>query len=1010
MKKYIKNIGKLILMIMILFAGSSQLLAKTYQKVTGIVMNGDKTPAVNLIVTETKSGAIATTNNRGKFSIDNVQGDVLTIKKGEDIIKQIQVDSSYVEIFLDRLFEDEQVAVAFGVQKRSELTGAVDLINYDDIDNMSVTNTHHVTQGQFAGLTARLDGGEPGSNGMTFLVRGRGSFNANKPLLLIDGFEGDFGHLSPNEIESIAVLKDAVSTAMYGMRGANGVILVTTKKGFEGKTKFTVSGETGIMKPTELPNFVNANQYASLVNQTMMNEGLLPRYTNEQLQAYQAGNDPYNNPDIDWMDEMLRSSAMYYNASAQARGGSDRLKFFVMGSYMYTDGLLDHTEENSDYSTQTKFGRINFRSNVEVKVNENTDFAVGIGGRLEDRDDPQVGVGSFMDNLYATPANRYVMYNEDGSFGGTDKYRNNPMAQMVGKGHQEAHNRTFNVDLKINHKMDYLLSGLSAGLDVSFRNYFSVVEKFKASYAVYEKEGFATDENGVEMPVYHQYGTESPRENDKRGKSQDHSNIYRAYVEYNRSVNESDLSAKIIYQGERYVKENDGEPYLYKGLSARFKYGYKKKYFAELTASYNGSNAYNPDDQYGFFPALGVSWILSNEDFIKENSAINFMKLRASFGKTGSDLLDGYRRFMYLLNYNAGDDKYRFGTNKLTTYDGLSEQDIANPDAKWEDSYMANIGVDLRFLTNWNLTADAFYERRTDILQSLDNVTSDMIGITLPRINFGEVENKGVEFTLAYKNQVTDKLFFGFRGNFGYAKNEIKEYYEGDNVITPRIGNSVGQTYGYIADGFYVDAKDIANSPVNTFDKVQAGDVKYRDISGPNGTPDGKIDNYDESAIGYQNIPEVHFGFQFDLAYGNFYLNAMFDGVANRDIMMDDNDIYRPLRSGYDNISEFAANHHWTPETGNSALLPRLTVKDNYNNYKQSTLYQVNGNYIRLRSAELGYKIPRKLLNNLKIADAKLFVRGYNIFSIDNAKGVDPEIQKGYPLLKSYNMGVKVQF
>ncbi len=921
----------------------------------------------------------------------------------------VQTDSIIIASTTD---EQEIINVAYGTQTKRSVTGAIDVITSDVIGSNSVTNTHHVTQGRFAGLTTTISSGEPGSNGLNFYIRGKGTFGDNAPLILIDGFEGNFAHLSVGEIESISILKDAVATGLYGMRAANGVILVTTKRGTPGKTKFSFSAESGIMSPTELPEFVGSAGYATMVNEALANDGLAPRYSSQDIQNYSNNNDPYSYPNIDWVDEMLRSNSQYHNFSAEATGGNENVRFYAKAGYMYTDGLIDHAETNNNYSTGNSFSRINFRSNVDITLNPNTSLHLSIGGRMEDRNDPQSGVGKIIDNIYESPANRYVMFNEDGSFGGSNRYRNNPMGQVTSKGYDDQHNRTFTSSFKLDQKLDGILKGLSASAEVNYMSYFSIRENFEASFSVAEP-GVLISSTGADSLGYIVYGQTQPLKYKERNTDQDHSVNFRGMLQYNKDLNNGSINATLLYQSDDIVYGNSAEPYRYQSVAGKVSYSNNDKYFVDLVAAYNGNNAFNPDKQYGFFPSIGLGWIASEESFLSDSENIDYLKVRASFGVVGNNLLDGYRRFMYLGDYysknsNNKDIKYQYGD--LNAITALFERDIANPDAQWEKAYQANLGFDMVLYKKLNLTVDLFSERRTDILQSIDNIESDMIGITVPRLNFGEVNNRGVDATFKYSNKFSDSFKLSVDANIGFAQSEIKERYEAANGTYSKIGHPVDQTFGLIADGFYADQNDILNSAENTFFPVQPGDVKYKDISGPNGTPDDKIDNFDITAIGYHGVPEIHYGINIKAEAKGIYASVLFDGNARRSLMLEGNVVYRPLKSGYDNISQFAADNYWTQERGNSAKLPRLSASDNHNNYRESTLYQQDGNFVRLRTAEVGFNFSKRTLGVLGIEAANIYLRGHNLFVIDNVEGLDPEVTSGYPMLKSYNIGLNVKF
>ncbi len=1000
--------NKLLILLLFLMVSVNALLA---QSKTGTIKDGNNSPLMGYVVKNITTGIQSISDSDGSFEISAKTGDVLNILLDELIVNKIVVDEGALNIVIYSNPFNTDVDAAYGKINRRKTSAAIDVVTAEKIGETSFTNTHHAVIGQLAGLTTVQSKGEPGSNDLDFFIRGKSTFRDNAPLVLVDGFESDFAHLNSHEIESVTILKDAVATAMYGMRAANGVILVTTKRGKIGKSKFNVNADYGLLSPVTMPEFVNAYDYATMVNEAHANDGIPARYSNEQLKGYKTGGDPYNYPNIDWQDEMLKKSTSYANASIEFRGGSNKVKYYSLLSYMYADGLFKHTEENDQYSTANRFSRINFRTNADIELNKRLDLQLGIGGRIENRNDPEAGTDNLINNIYNSPANRYVMYNEDGSYGGSNQYRKNPMGEIASRGYNEKHTRFVNFNLRLNHQMDYILDGLTGSIETSFLNTFDAKEQFVAKYIVYDRE-LVTLPDGSTQVNYLPYGTEQTITNKEkenkpdRPANQDRTQTFRTYLNYAKVVGEHSYDCTVLYENRELIYRNDAEPYRYQGFSGRFNYGYKDKYFVDLVASYNGSNAYNPDQQFGFFPAAGFAWEASKEDFMKSISWVDYLKVRTSYGIVGNSLLDGYRRFAYLSTYGEDGKKIKFGDTGVSSTDGLSEKDIANPDAEWEKGSQFNIGFDLISLKKVNVSFDYFNEKRTDILQSRDNDVTAMTGITLPQVNYGEVKNSGVEITLGYSNKMANGLSWYVESNLGFAKNEITKRYEVAKDPQSKIGNSIDAIYGFVADGFYSDPQDITSSPENTLYSVQPGDVKYKNIKGD----DNIIDKQDVEVIG-NSFPELNYGINIGADYKGVYFKALLDGNAKRDIMMNNHLMFRPLNDGYNNISKYAANNYWTDGRTSNAKLPRLTAGDNYNNYVESTLYLQNGNFMRLRTAELGYKFPVSLISKLGMSSAKLYVRGHNMLVIDNMDAdLDPEVRSGHPLLKSYNIGVNIQF
>ncbi|TRX66282.1 SusC/RagA family TonB-linked outer membrane protein [Carboxylicivirga sp. M1479] len=972
------------------------------QEVSGSIKSSKNKVLTGYLIKNPKNGDEAISGKLGEFIINASTDDLLEVYfEGQKVNELLVKGEGAVYSLHDNPFV-KTVDGAYGKVNRLASSSAMDVLTADKIEATSFTNTEHATIGQLAGLTTLMSGGEPGSNGLSMYVRGLSSFRDAAPLILVDGFPSNFSHLNNYEIESITVLKDAVATAMYGLRAANGVILVTTKRGYDGKTSIKVNADFGTLMPTTLPEYVDAYNYSNMVNEAHDNDGLAPRYSNDELEGYRLDNDPYNYPNVDWQEEMLKSATDYMNTSLEFRGGSDRVKYYSLIGYMHADGLFKHTEENQQYSTANNFNRINFRTNADIYLTSKFDLNLGIGGRLENRNDPEVGTASLFSNIMSSPANRYVLYNENGSYGGSNQYRANPMAQIAGKGYTDSHTRFVNFNLRLNYDLDVIADGLTASVEGSYINAFTGNERFTASYEVYDRQ-LTQQEDGSLGVSYIPFGQEKTITSLARTVSQYRTETYRAYLNYDRAFGDHAINAMLLYDYSSYVQQNNAEPFNFQGLSLRANYGYKSTYFIDIVGAYNGNNSYNPDNQYGFFPAIGASWVMSNEAFLSDMEWLSYLKMRSSYGITGSSLLDGYGRFSHVSDYSS-DGSYRFArTGGNVT--GLSESTGVNDKLEWSKNHQFNIGFDAVLFQKVNLSFDYFNQTNTDILQSINPVVTDMVGFAVPQVNYGEVKNAGFESSLSYAETLATGWSWYVEGNIGFAQNEITKFYQLENDPTPMVGQSITAIYGYIADGFYQDASDIASSPVNTLDRVQAGDVKYLNI-----TPgDNMIDEYDRTVIG-NSFPQMHYGMNLGLEYKGIYISASLDG-SQRDLMMNGHDIYRPLGSGYGNVSEYAAANYWTPERSNSASLPRLTVQDNYNNYVASTMYMQNGNYLRLRTAELGYKFNSSVLSRIKMSSAKLYIRGHNLAVLHNIDGdIDPEVRSGHPLLKSFNIGLNVQF
>lgn len=951
------------------------------------------------LIENTSNNKSAKSDKYGEFMIDVSKGDTLKVYLDGVYLYDYVASGEKIIISLpNNPYRNVIETVSYGKVDREKTSAAIDFVGFDKLEGHSFINGKHSITGKLSSLWTTLTCGLPESDGQNLFIRGKSSFNSNTPLVLVDGFESPIYNLNIEEIESVSVLKDAVATALYGLRGANGVLLVKTKKGTEGKSQFKLNFDFGVVQPVSVPEFVDASTYASMVNEARANDGLTPRYTDEELSL--QGTDPYRYPDVDWREEMLKKSSFVTNTSLQFTGGSGKVRYYALLNHSYYEGAFLNTDKNPKYNTQNKLNRFNFRANVSMDITENTELNIRMGGRIKEETYPEVGSESFYNTLLSTPANRYVIYNEDGSYGGNNVYRNNPMGMMVGKGYDSRHARFVNTNLDLSHKMDYLLKGLSLNLAASFMTDFNVREQYRgASFAVKELVSAPGED-----PVYIEYGKNKVLKYSSRAVTQDRTQNFRGSIDYDRKWGEKhSLSATMLADFSEQVYQNEAEAYRYMMFGITANYGLYGKYYADIVASYNGTNTYNPDHQFGFFPAGGLSWIISKEDFMKNIKWIDFLKFRTSYGLVGSDAIGSYRRFMYLNNF-SGNGSHRFGETAGTSIDGLSESALANPDASWEKDYKFNIGFDVRLFQNLSFTFDYFREKRTGILQSIDPWITDMVGIGLPQINYGEVKNHGFDTSLSYVKTCKNGFTWGIDANMGLAKNKIEKYAEMQYTVNSRIGNSISAIYGYVSDGLYMNQNEIDEGPVNTFYNVQPGDIKLVDMNS-----DDVINEYDKVVIG-DDFPSVRYGINFNMAYKGAYLVAEFDGMADYQKMLSSNIVYNPLNGGSGNISKYAAENYWRPDRAETATLPRLTTLVNYNNDKPNTIYMKDAGFIRLRTLEIGYSWNTENLRRLKMSGLKLFLRGHNLFSIDKMGELDPEITSGYPILRSYNLGLNVSF
>ncbi len=890
--------------------------------------------------------------------------------------------------------------IAYGKQKPAAIGSAISTVNSETLSKSTVTNVGNALFGRLSGLIVNQRGGEPGNDYPSLMIRGNTTYsNGSAPLIIVDGFQRSIDQLTVEEIESISVLKDAAATAMYGIKGANGVILVTTKRGLSSDEKIGFTVNYGMQQPTRLPNFINSYDYANLYNEALTNDGRPALYTAGDIQKYKDGSNPSFYPDVNWFKEILRKSSPMMEANVTFRGGNSVVRHYVMVNYMINQGLLKNTDWNDGYSTDASFKRLNFRSNIDINVTKHLVASLDIGGRIEDRNSPGTAIGTIFTNIYAYAPNLFPVRNPNGTFGGNSAYQGNILGQVTSSGYAASNDRNFQSSFRLEQDLNIIIKGLKIGAVVAFDNWARASETYTRSFPVFQ---LSTDVNN--NMVYTKYGQVTPLSR-SAGNSHNFRTNFETYLDYTQKFGLHEVTAKLLYHQDKYVinwSSGNNTPYLLNGASGRLAYGYNNRYFTELVAGYNGTERFPRTHQFGFFPAAALSWVLSEEDFIKSHSWINYLKARASYGLVGNDNIGaGEDRYLYI-SYYTNTGSYPYGDSN-TSLGGTQESNYPNYDITWEKAYKTDLGVDGRFFNCLDVALGYFHEKRTDIVDTRTNELPSILGIAAGYVNNGIASRSGIEATL----QLSKKI-----GDFGYSigVNGVVTNSSIDQRIEPaypnsyqyRVGQPVNQYYGLEAIGF-LSQEDISNpqTPIYTFQQVKPGDVKYKDQD-----KNGLIDSNDELPIGKSSNPTLYYGINFDIKYKVFSLNCLFQGLGGKDVFI--NGLSGPVGKKAQ-ISEYVMNR-WTPQTAGVAEFPRLTTLDNSNNYRSSSLWLRSGDYFRLRSIELAYNFPKKLLTSVHVSTCKLFLQGMNLLTLDKIKNLDPENFTGYPALKSYNIGLRLQF
>ena len=1001
--------------------------------VTGNVKDalGEYIIGASVLVKGTTNGTI--TDIDGNFSVSGVEkGSVLEISYIGYVSQSITInDEKPLLIILKEDSEtlEEVVVVGYGVQKKANLTGAVTSMKSDELLKSRAANATTALVGQMPGLISKQASGEPGADDASIFIRGIATFQGDaSPAYIIDGIErtsADFARMDPNDIESINVLKDAASAAIFGMRGANGVIVITTKRGTAGKASIKYSGSVSIQSPTKLPEFANSYDYARLANQYFGSE----IYSAEAIQKYKDGSDPELYPNTNWYDEMLTKNAIQNQHNISISGGNEKIRYYVSGGFLNQGGLWE----------DLNYKRYNLRSNIDAQITKTTRLGVDVSGRLEKSLNSGSSYTIFKELVRNTPV--LLCRYPDGTFAFPDATHPNIVAANQ-PGGSYSKGETFVVDARVEleQELDFITEGLSAKGVMSYSRNNYTNKAWSVSPYVYSKD--ANNEYVL-----------NPRTSPSLNLTQNQTNYqeYQLQVNYNRSFGLHNVTAMTMVLARKGFSSTscmfrnsfdseildqinagntDGQTMnavdsetARASYMARVNYNYASKYLVEFNIRRDGSENFAPDKRWGTFASASLGWVISEEPFFESlKNTINFLKIRGSYGTLGNDNTGGvsfpfYSRFeLYqgavasngFMN-NLGD--YAFGD--LVTK-GLVPGAIANSLATWEKSNKANIALDATLFNNLNFTVDLFTERRTNILTQRTAEVPSSFGGTLPLENIGIVNNKGIDLSLNYHNSI-GKVNYSVGGNFTFARNKIVEMAEaeGTSEYMRQTGRPINGYYGYKTDGIFQSQEEIDSYAKQEVAGVgyetQIGDIKYVDVDG-----NGVVNSDDMTYLGYGNIPEIIYGINGSLNWKNFDFSFLMQGAANAQVYLKGGIILPYFNQG--NLPQFWVNEAWTEENPSNRY-PRLA--ESVHNFPATDVpgvqtYLYNASYLRLKNIEVGYTFPTSWLSRIGVTNARVYVNAQNLFTISNVPQIDPENteQEGwtYPQMKSFNFGLSLQF
>ena len=901
------------------------------------------------------------------------------------------------------------VDLGIGISQSQKLsTVAAQTISGEELKKTAAISLKDALYGRLLGLTALKKGKFAGENGYgaDMNIRGNQTTSENGLLILVDGIERDIDYLTVDEIESVTVLRDGAATAIYGYEGVNGALLIKTKRGKAGKItvdagydhKFTFSPKTA--------DFVDATTYANAMNKARINDGLTPMYNQSELDAFASQTYPYYYPNVDWKSEALKNMGSEDNVNLAIKGGNDRLQFYSLLDYTDARGLLKDTKQN-DYNSQLKFSKANVRVNLDALLTKTTKMRVNLLGSFIESNRPAgVSADGVFNMLYQVPSSAFpVMNNPEGElagiWGGNTTYgTNNVVAQIQGSGFQKSHSRLFLGDITLTQDLGGLLKGLSAAATFGYNNFSQIYEQNAMGF-MYGYERNTYDANGnINGLTSYTAGDKTDNLSFNYWQNQHARSSYLSLsLDYKTSFTSDDnFGLTLLWNQKNETPNGRYKTFNRMNWTAVAHYDLKEMYVADLVLALNGSNRSYPE-KWSFAPALSLAYIFANNN----NNALNFGKIRLSGAIQHLDYvpING----IWLENYNGGGGDYYFGagTGSQTWGTFISYQPTKN--FNLETAYKLNIGTDLQIKKSIDITLDAYYQLRDNILLSADGLNSTVRGIPSGYVNWGRVASYGAEFGINWVKELKKNVSFNIGGHLTWGRNKINRTIE--NVAydyLSAVGGRVNQAWGLEVTGFFKDEADIANSPAQEFDTNRPGDFKYKDQNG-----DGVINENDVVKLGYDtSVPELNYAVNLGFRFKNFGFNALLQGAAMYTQYCGTTGVWTPMIGGA-NLSKEYYDNCW--DVSESPKYPRLASQTNNNNYRANNVWWNNVSFLKFRNCEVYYMLPQSLISKLKLTQCKLFVKGENLFTITNLKELDPEnIGTGYPTLKGIQVGVSLTF
>ena len=984
--------------------------AQSEDNVTGRVLDEKGKPVAGALVSVEENPLVrVATDKNGRFEITAVKGSRLKVQTGDDAMKVVKIENgSELTVVMD--YSSEKVNYGFGLQQtNAESTGAVSTVYAENIDKSSAFSIGNSLYGNVLGLTTMQSTGVVWEQMPSMYIRGLKTLNGNNGILLVvDGLERDnnwqaLKYITPEEVESVSVLRDAAALALYGYRGVNGVVNIVTKRGKYDTREINFSYDHAFNYMTRKPELADAYTYASALNEALTNDGKQVRYSQNELNAFKNGTSPYLYPNVNWWEEVFRDRGASDIATLSFRGGSTKMRYYTMMNLQNNRGFIKNFDTNADYSTQEKYSKANFRTNLDIDLSPKTKMQANIMGILNEFSRPGMGTAIILSKLYQLPSAAFPIRTESGLWGGNTTWGENwnPVALTEGRAYSKGHTRGLYADMSLRQDLSSLTKGLGASVRIGYDNLASYWENHTKGYK-YGMASVASWENG--LPIAGEEitgGKDTEMSGDSKLDWQYRAFNFQMNVDWQRQFGVHSLYSMLLYTYKYDNAKGINNTFYRQNAGWYTHYGFKNRYFADFTLMASASNLLAPDHRWNVSPTVGLAWLISNEKFMQSQNVVDFLKLRASFGMLNTDNIPGNGYWNetvgggngYPINNNFGGDG------------GWHEGRLASVNGTTEKAYKYNAGVDATLFKGLTLTVDGFYERRSDIWVSSDGQNSAVLGASGSYVNAGIVDSWGTEIGANYYKKMGN-VELNLGGTFTYNRSKIIEMLEEPAAYdyTRSTGNPVGQIFGLQAIGYFVDQADIDNSLPQQFGPVKAGDIKYKDMNG-----DKVINSDDRVAMGYNSTcPEIYYSFSLGLEWKGLGFSAQFQGVGNYTAILSGT-YYHPL---VDNttISNYVYRNRWTPETPN-ARFPRLTTETVDNNLQTSSLWLADRSFLKLRNCEVYYKLPSSWLNRFWVKNAKVYVRGVDLLCFDSIDQLDPEaMNNSYPATRSIHVGLSVGF